>query len=263
MIVNFCPTGMVPTKAMTPYVPIEPSEIVDQVLAACERGITIVHLHARDELGLPTWRPEVYEKIVGPIRSSSDVVICVSTSGRAEQDIEKRAAVLDVDGIDMASLTLGSWNGPTSAVINEPADIVTLAERMQARGIMPECEAFGFGMVNYLHYLIRKGVMQPTGYVNLLVGGVATAQVSALDSLVSSVPAGYAAGVAGIGSQHQSAIRWAVANGYGVRVGLEDCWTLDGRLVTNQDLLQRATAGEIAMSPSQFRAMLQPGEVTE
>jgi len=29
LIVNFAPTGMVPTKAMTPHVPLSPQEIVD------------------------------------------------------------------------------------------------------------------------------------------------------------------------------------------------------------------------------------------
>ena len=30
-IFNFTPTGMIPTKEMTPYVPIQPDEIVSQV----------------------------------------------------------------------------------------------------------------------------------------------------------------------------------------------------------------------------------------
>ena len=46
--INFCPTGMVPTKQMTPYVPVSPQEIIEEVHQAYEIGITIAHLHARD-----------------------------------------------------------------------------------------------------------------------------------------------------------------------------------------------------------------------
>lgn len=48
LIVNFTPTGMIPTKSMTPHVPISPSEIAEDVHEACELGITMVHLHARE-----------------------------------------------------------------------------------------------------------------------------------------------------------------------------------------------------------------------
>ena len=63
LIVNFCPTGMIPTKEMTPHVPISVSEIVEDVHRAVEIGITMVHIHARDEnTGVPTWITSVYEE---------------------------------------------------------------------------------------------------------------------------------------------------------------------------------------------------------
>ena len=48
------PTGMVPTRSMTPHVPLTPDEIAADVAAAAAVGITSVHLHARDEDGDPT-----------------------------------------------------------------------------------------------------------------------------------------------------------------------------------------------------------------
>ena len=68
LIVNFAPTGMIPTKAMTPHVPVSVPEIVDDVLEACELGITMVHVHARDEAtGEPTYRSDVYARIIAGI----------------------------------------------------------------------------------------------------------------------------------------------------------------------------------------------------
>ncbi len=53
---NFTPTGMIPTKEMTQHVPVSINEIVENVHEASEIGITMVHLHARDEkTGAPTY----------------------------------------------------------------------------------------------------------------------------------------------------------------------------------------------------------------
>ena len=48
LIINFIPTGMIPTKEMTPHVPVTVQEIVEDVHEAVKVGITMVHLHARD-----------------------------------------------------------------------------------------------------------------------------------------------------------------------------------------------------------------------
>ncbi|MBI1977214.1 MAG: 3-keto-5-aminohexanoate cleavage protein, partial [Candidatus Omnitrophica bacterium] len=80
LIVNFTPTGMIPTKEMTPHVPITVNEIVEDVHRAVELGITMVHLHARDEVtGIPTYKAELFGRIISGVRSfSRDLIICVS-----------------------------------------------------------------------------------------------------------------------------------------------------------------------------------------
>jgi 3-keto-5-aminohexanoate cleavage enzyme len=68
-IFNFVPTGMVPMKEMTPAVPVTPEEIIDQVLNAAERGINMVHLHARETpSGIPTHKKAIYSEIIEGIR---------------------------------------------------------------------------------------------------------------------------------------------------------------------------------------------------
>ena len=85
LIVNFTPTGMIPTKEMTPYVPISVNEIVEDVHEAIELGITMVHLHVRDQkTGMPTYKGEIYQDIIENIRQfSREVVVCVSLRERA------------------------------------------------------------------------------------------------------------------------------------------------------------------------------------
>ena len=125
LIVNFTPNGMIPTKRLTPHVPISVAEIVEDVHRAVELGITMVHLHARDEsTGEPTYRRDIYGSIIAGIRAfSQDLIICVSTSGRTFKEFEQRADVLQLDGDlkpDMGSLTLSSLNFNEIASVNAP-----------------------------------------------------------------------------------------------------------------------------------------------
>ena len=178
LIVNFTPTGMIPTKAMTPHVPISPAEIVEDVHRATEIGITMVHLHAHEpRTGEPTYKADVYGEIIAGIRAfAPDLVICVSLSGRSINEFEKRAEPLSLSGHlkpDMGSLTLSSLNFNHVASVNSPEMIRKLADEMRSRGILAELEAFDAGMINYARYLETKGVLTPPHYVNLLLGNIA------------------------------------------------------------------------------------------
>ncbi len=141
LIINFTPTGMIPTKKMTPHVPIEVNEIVDAIHEALEIGISMVHLHGRDgSNGEPTHRAKVYGDIIEGIRKfSKDLAICVSLSGRDFNEFEKRAEVLQFDGDskpDMGSLTLSSVNFNRQTSVNTPDMIQVLAQEMKRRGIL-------------------------------------------------------------------------------------------------------------------------------
>jgi 3-keto-5-aminohexanoate cleavage enzyme len=108
LIINLAPTGMVPTRAMTPHVPLQPEEIVAEALAAAELGASMVHIHARDADGRPAWQRDAYARIISGVRERRpDLVICVSTSGRDFPEFDKRSDVLGLTGDlrpDMASL---------------------------------------------------------------------------------------------------------------------------------------------------------------
>lgn len=271
IIVNFTPTGMIPTKKDTPHVPITPKEVVEEVRLVYKEGITMVHLHGRDpESQAPAYERELYGTMIEEIRSfAPELVICVSTSGRTFSDFEKRSDVLMLEGIqkpDMASLTLSSLNFNHRASVNEPEMIRALAEKMLERGIKPELEVFDLGMVNYAHYLIAKGVLKPPYYFNLILGNVACAQADLLHigAIVKDLPQPCLFSLGGVGRYQLQTNSLAISMGYGVRVGLEDNIWYDEqrtRLATNRDLLKRL--GEIAaaneksfMSPGELRRLL-------
>jgi len=271
LIVNFTPTGMIPTKEMTPHVPIAVEEIVEDIHRAVDIGITMVHLHARDAAtGKSTYKAEVYGQIIAGIRSfCQDLVVCVSLSGRSITEFEKRAEALQLEGAlkpDMGSLTLSSLNFNREASVNSPDMIQRLAGEMKSRGIVPELEAFDAGMINYAKYLESKGLLEPPHYFNLLLGNIACAQADLLHVgiMIRDLPGNSFWALAGIGDYQLMMNSVAIVSGGGVRVGLEDnIWYDKARtkLATNSELLVRihrlAEASERkVMSPSDFRKLL-------
>jgi uncharacterized protein (DUF849 family) len=264
------PTGMVPTRALTPHVPLTPEEIARDVAAAAEIGITSVHLHARDAAGEPTWEREVYARIVGAVRSAApDVVVNVSTSGRTWSELERRADVLALDDDlkpDLASLTLSSLNFVTQASVNAPETVRGLARIMLERGIVPELEIFDLGMVNMAHVLRKEGLLPGPVVANLFFGNVAGMQalLPEVGLAVERLPEGALWSGAGLGDYQLTAQALAVAAGGGVRVGLEDGIWFDrarSTLATNPMLVERvhqllAVHQRSAMKPAELRQRL-------
>ena len=244
LIINFTPTGMVPTKAMNPSVPVEVNEIIEEVHHAFDEGITLVHLHARDENGDPTYKSEVYEKIINGIRSHcAELVICVSLSGRNYNEFEKRSEPIALMP-DMGSLTLTSLNFPTQSSLNSPDIIVRLMEKMNEYGVNPELEIFDLGMIHFGKYLIKKGLIQPPFYFNVIFGNIAgmQSQFHAMASALHELPEQSYWAFGGIGGQQLQSNVAAIAMGGGVRVGLEDNLYYDKNkiaLATNISLIRR------------------------
>jgi 3-keto-5-aminohexanoate cleavage enzyme len=248
LIINLAPTGIIPTKEMTEYVPITPEEIARDVCACQKWGVSMVHLHARDAAGKPTYQKEVYARIIAQVREKCpDLILIVSTSGRVFNEFEKRAEVLELSGDEkpqMASLTLSSLNFVTSASVNQPDIIMRLAAKMREKGIKPELEFFDLGMVNYTHYLIKKDILSPPYYFNILLGNIASAQarLTHLGLMTSELPPKSYWSAGGIGDSQKWMTSVGVTAADGVRIGLEDqIWWNEARTrkATNEDLVKR------------------------
>jgi len=262
---------MIPTRKMSPFVPVSVKEIVEDVLEAADIGITTVHLHARDpKTGQPTYKAEIYAEIISGIRKyNKDMVICASLTGRAFQEFQKRAEPLKLDGDlkpDMGSLTLSSVNFNKQACMNAPEMIEALVREMNNRGIMPELEAFDAGMINYAKYLEKKWLLRPPHYFNLILGNIACAQADLLHAgiMIRDLPPDSFWSLGGIGDYQLPMNSVAVAAGGGVRVGLEDNIWFDKKrtkLARNADLIHRVhkiieTNEREVMKPEELRKLL-------
>jgi 3-keto-5-aminohexanoate cleavage enzyme len=268
LIIDFTPTGLIPTKSLTPHVPISVSEIIEDIHSAWEIGITKVHLHARDiRTGNPTYKKEVYASIIEGVRKFAPfLVVCVSLSGRTFNKFEERSEALELEGFlkpDMGSLTLSSLNFNQIASINSPEMIQNLAIKMKNLGVVPELEAFDTGMINYSKYLIKKGLLNPPYYFNLLLGNIACAQADILHAgmMIRELPENSVWSLAGIGDHQLMMNSVSIAIGGGVRVGIEDnIWYTSSRttLARNIDLIKRIhilaeANGRKIMTSEEFR----------
>lgn len=247
--INACLTGMVYDKGHNPNVPLTCEEIIEQSLSLASAGVSILHLHARDEEGKPTWRKEIYKRIIGGIREKNeDVVICVSTSGRLWSDFERRSEVLTLEDDykpDMGSLTPGSLNFIHSASVNSSQMIADLSQKMLDLGVKPEIEIFDTGMLNQMHVLIKKGILKEPYYVNVLFGNIYTMQLDLqnISFILNHLPEKTLTAFAGLGNYQSPAIHLALALNKGIRVGLEDNLYLDDSkrvLATNEALIEKS-----------------------
>jgi 3-keto-5-aminohexanoate cleavage enzyme len=245
LIINAAITGMVPMPADNASLPVTIEQIVAEARRCADAGATILHIHARDEDGRPTWSPKTYSQIIDGIRENCpDLLVSASTSGRLWSDFEKRAAVLDCRP-DFASLTPGSLNFATTASVNPPEIVRALATAMKERDIVPELEFFEIGMIDFARdYLVPKGFLHPPFYANLLLGSLGTLAASTrnLVHMVDALPKGTVWSAAGIGRYQFQVNNLAMVMGGHVRVGLEDNLWMDSEKTdpaTNPRLIER------------------------
>ena len=264
------PTGMVPTKKLTPYVPISPKDIIADVKTCYEVGITSVHLHARDHSGLPTWEKNIYGEIIYGIREfAPELAINVSTSGRTWSDLERRMDVLGLDGDlkpDLASLTTSSLNFISGVSVNSPEIVEKLAKIMLDRGIVPELELFDLGMVNAVKVLKKKGLLPKILVANLFFGNIYGAQATPIEmaAMVNGLPEGTLWSGAGLGQFQAIAHAFSLACGGGTRTGIEDNLYVDWPnkvLAKNVNLVERVhkmaqLVGRQILEPKEFKNLI-------
>jgi 3-keto-5-aminohexanoate cleavage enzyme len=248
LIINVALTGMIPTKISTPFVPISVDEIIEDAINVCDAGASIVHLHARDQEGKPSSDARYYEQIIAGIKSERPhLICCVTTSGRDGISFEQRSEVLHLTGKakpDMASLTLGSLNFLSGASINSLDTIQNLAMLMKEKNIKPELEIFDSGMINVAKYLERHNIISGSKYFNILLGNLntASATISDLAHIYTSLPENSVWATAGLGSFQLPMNMASIIAGGHVRVGIEDNIYYDSNknnFASNKSLVDR------------------------
>ena len=131
---------------------------------------------------------------------------------------------------------------------------------MLFRSIRPELEAFDLGMINYARFLIKKELVRPPYYFNLILGNIACAQAEmlSLGLMVRELPDESIWSAGGVGEPQLKMNVMALLSGGGVRIGLEDNIWFDAartQPATNRALVERLIkiAADLELRPYSHR----------
>lgn len=226
LIITVGITGSRITKQQTPHIPITPEEIVQSGIEAWKAGASILHIHVRDvKTGLGTPEVSIFREVVDRIRSETDAVLCLTTSGIPGRNlpVPDRLQPLVLHP-ELVSFDAGSINMGANVFLNPLEFLETLAKETLEEGIKPELEVFEVGMVYTCLRLLEKGFLKTPLHFQFVLGvpGGMPATAKSLLHLSEIVPEGSTWSVIGIGQGQLPMAMIAIAMGGHVRVGLED-----------------------------------------
>ena len=111
VILTVAPTGAWPSKDDTPYIPLQPEEIAEDVYACWQAGASIAHIHVRDDDDKSSMDFNKFTKTVELIRGTDcDIVLNLTTSGQLGLEDEDRMKHIIALRPELASYDCGSMN---------------------------------------------------------------------------------------------------------------------------------------------------------
>lgn len=264
VIITCAVTGSIHTPSMSPHLPVTADEIAQASIGAGEAGAAIVHLHARNpKTGEPDQDPALFKPFLEKIKSSSDVVINITTGGSQTMTIADRLRPVVEFQPELASLNMGTMNfglypmlgrykdlqgwernyleGSRSGFFrNTFADIENILSSCRAAGTRFEVECYDIGHLYTLAHFIDRGLIEPPFFVQSvfgILGGIGGHPEDVMhmrrtaDRLFGN---DYVWSVLGAGALQMRVASMSALMGGNVRVGLEDSlWLSKGRLATS------------------------------
>jgi uncharacterized protein (DUF849 family) len=277
-------TGSGYTAHKSDQIPVTPQQIAESSIEAAKARAAVVHIHVRDDDGMPSRSVEKYQEVAERIRSSDTDVVLNLTAGMGGDlilgDVEHPLPPAD-EGTDMAGATArvehvrairpeictldcGSMNfGEGDYVMtNTPAMLEAMAAQMNEIGTRIEIEAFDTGHLAHAKDLVRRGIIPSPAMVQLCMGVPwgAPDDLNTFMAMRNNVPDDWTFSAFSIGRNQLKYVSLAALAGGNVRVGLEDnIWLDRGVLASNGDLVGRA--GTIL--EAQNYNLLTPAQVRE
>jgi 3-keto-5-aminohexanoate cleavage enzyme len=236
-VVTCALTGVLANRSQCPHLPYTPVEIADEAKRAFDAGATVVHIHARNDDGSPTFAPATFARIKEEVRARCPVLLNFST-GTLSDDVTEQCAYVRESRPEIAALNMGTMNyakysQKRQAFVfdmvfpNTYAKIVTLIGAMNDAGVKAELECFDSGHTHGIWPLLDMGLLRPplqfSFIVNVLGGIPPTVESLQLQKKIAlDLAPGSEWEVIGISKCQWRMLATALVLGGNVRVGLED-----------------------------------------
>lgn len=295
IIISCAVTGSAHTPTMSDALPITPTQIAEQSIAAAEAGASILHLHARiPEDGSPTGDPAVYAQFLPIIKQRTDAVINITTGGSAIMTVQDRLAAAARFKPEMCSLNMGTINFaffPAAKRISEWKygwekdyivnsddyifrntfrDIATILEALADAGTRFEHECYDIGHLYNLAHFLDRGLVKPGFFVQMIFGilGGIGADLENLHVMKQTADRLFGRdtfqwSVLAAGRHQMPFLTQAALMGGHVRVGLEDSLFIERGVLaaSNAQQVEKIVRilkemGHEPASPNEARAML-------
>ncbi len=276
IIISAALTGAATNRSHCPDIPYTPVEIAEEAKRAVDAGASIVHIHAREDDGFPSWRTEVFESIQKEVRERCPDVIINYSTGAIGLAVEDRIKHLPAIKPEMAAFNMGSMNYAIfskrhkqfffNGIFENSFDMMmTVVKSMNENGICPEMECFDTGHIRNAEPLREMGLIPDNACYSLVMGvlgGIAATPENLLHQ-IKQIPDGAFWQSIVISKKQWRLNALAAMMGGNIRVGLEDNFYLpngqmaksNGELVDKAVELSRMMGREIA-SIQETREML-------
>ena len=275
VILSCALTGAVTTKKHCPAIPYTPVEIAEEARRAYDAGAAVVHIHARNDDGSPTWSKDTFAKIMAETKARCPVLINWSTGGAGPmtERFSHLALRPHIAALNMGSMNYAKWNAEKKqfafnfVFANSFDDIMAFAREMKEHNAKPEMECFDVGHTNSHMVLADLGLIAKPYHFSFIMGvlGGIPATARHLAFQAEQVPAGSRWKVIGISRDQWRLGMAALSLGGDLRVGLEDNFYLptgemaksNGELVAAAAQLDKLSGRSVA-SVEDARRLLWP-----
>ena len=235
LIISAALTGAATNRSHCPYIPFTPKELGEESKRSVDAGASIVHIHAREDDGTPSWRTEVFEEIHEEVRKRCPDVIINFSTGAIGMSAAERTKHLHATKPDMAAFNMGSMNYAIfskkakqffwNAVFENSFDtMMEVVKTMNENQVTPEMECFDTGHIRNAEPLKQMGLLPDNACYSLVMGvlGGIPATTENLIHQIKQVPEGSMWQVIGISRKQWQLAAVACTMGGNFRVGLED-----------------------------------------
>jgi len=239
LVISAALAGAVTRKDQNPAVPYTPEEFGDEAKKCYDAGAAVVHIHARDEQGLPTPDLDIIRATLENIKKKApNVMINLSSAISINATDRERIKPVRTFKPPLASLNTNSMNfsvanWKTGEVVMAAGNVFTntfktiqrFASYMQKAGTKPEMEIYDFGgLYNMLLLNKQEGMFDQPLHFQMVFGVCGGIPFTPMNfaHLLEIMPEDATWSVCGVADQQFKAGLCAAAWGGHIRVGLED-----------------------------------------